>query len=68
MRIGIVTGFCGIAGLTGIPISGALLIPGTWANGFGPMILFSGFCATIGCALYIAARVKLAGWKLNIKL
>lgn len=59
--------FCGIAALTGIPISGALSIPGTWANGFGPMILFSGICAGIGCCFYVAARVKLVGWSLNIK-
>lgn len=67
LRIGLMSGFSGIAALTGIPISGALLIPGTWANGFGPMILFSGICAAIGCALYLAARVKLVGWKLNVK-
>jgi len=67
MRIGIVTGFCGIAGLTGIPISGALLIPGTWAHGFGPMILFSGIMVSIGAILYGIARVKLVGWKLRVK-
>jgi hypothetical protein len=58
---------CGIASLTGIPISGALLIPGTWAHGFGPMILFSGIMASIGAVLYGIARVKLVGWKLNVK-
>jgi len=59
--------FNGIASLTGIPISGALILPGTWSNGFGPMILFSGVMAAIGAAFYLAARVKMVGWKLNIK-
>ena len=61
------SGFNGIAALTGIPISGALLMPGKWANGFGPMILFSGVMASIGAAFYVAARVKMVGWKLNVK-
>ena len=59
--------FNGCASLTGIPISGALILPGTWSNGFGPMILFSGVMASIGASFYIAARVKMVGWKLNVK-
>jgi len=66
-RFGLLSGFNGIAALTGIPISGALLKPGTWSNGFGPMILFSGISVSIGAAFYTAARVKMVGWKLNVK-
>jgi hypothetical protein len=57
----------GIAALTGIPISGALLIPGKWSHGFGPMILFAGIVAMIGASFYTAARVMMVGWKLNVK-
>lgn len=56
-----------IAGLTGIPISGSLIIAGTWSNGFGPMILFSGIMASLGCASYVAARVIMVGWKIGVK-
>ena len=66
-RFGLLSAFNGIAALTGIPISGALLKPGTWANGFGPMILFSGISVGIGAVLYCAARIKMVGWKLNVK-
>jgi MFS family permease len=66
-RFGLMCGFNAIAALTGIPISGALQIQGTWARGFGPMILFSGLCCVIGSAFYCAARVKMVGWKLNVK-
>jgi MFS family permease len=66
-RFGLMSGFNGIASLTGIPIAGALQIQGTWSNGFGPMILFSGLCCVIGAFLYGAARVKMVGWKLNVK-
>jgi hypothetical protein len=59
--------FNGIAALTGIPISGALLIPGKWSNGFGPMILFGGIVVTIGAVFYTAARVMMVGWKVNVK-
>jgi MFS family permease len=66
-RFGLMSGFNGIAALTGIPISGALYKPGDWARGFGPMILFSGIAVTVGSAFYGAARVKMVGWKLNVK-
>ena len=66
-RFGLLSGFNGIAALTGIPISGALFKPGAWANGFGPMILFSGMSISVGAAFYAAARVKMVGWKLNVK-
>jgi hypothetical protein len=61
------SGFNGLAALTGIPISGALLKPGDWSHGFGPMILFSGIAVMIGSLLYGAARVKMVGWKPSIK-
>jgi MFS family permease len=67
LRFGLLSGFNGIAALTGIPISGALLKPGTWSNGFGPMILFSGISVAIGAGFYTAARIKMVGWKLNVK-
>jgi hypothetical protein len=67
-RLGFVLGVSSIAGLTGIPISGALQIEGSFANGFGPMILFSGTALVISAFSYAAARVLTAGWKINLKV
>jgi fucose permease len=66
-RLGLMSACNSIAALTGIPISGSLIIPGTWSNGFGPMIVFSGIMATLGAVSYIAARVMMVGWKIHIK-
>jgi len=66
-RLGLISAVASVAGLTGIPISGALKIDGTWANGFGPLILFSGMTCAISGVMYGAARVLLVGWKLNAK-
>jgi hypothetical protein len=63
----LVSAVSSIAALTGIPISGALIKPGEWSNGFGPMILFSGIAVAVGASFYLAARVKLVGWKWNVK-
>jgi MFS family permease len=65
-RFGLMAGILGIAALTGIPISGALEIEGTWSHGFGPMILFAGASSVIGGILFAVARIKMVGWKLNV--
>lgn len=67
IRLGLVLGVSSIAGLTGTPISGALQIEGLWANGFGPMILFSGAALVICGFLFAAARVLSVGWKITVK-
>jgi hypothetical protein len=56
-----------VAGLTGIPIAGSLQVPGTWANGFGPMILFSGVPLAISTTMFGLGRILMVGWKLNVK-
>jgi hypothetical protein len=56
-----------VAALTGIPIAGALIVPGKWSGGFGPAILFSGLMCALGCGFYVAARVHMVGWKVSAK-
>jgi hypothetical protein len=51
-RLGLTSAVASVAGLTGIPISGALKIDGMWANGFGPLILFSGMTCAISGVIY----------------
>ena len=68
IRLGFVLGVSSIAGLAGTPISGALQIEGSLANGFGPMILFSGTALVISGFSFAAARVLTAGWKINVKV
>ena len=65
-RTGIVFAFGSIGALTGSPIGGALI--GQDNGGFLYLQLFSGCTCLVGSALFLFARIKLAGLSLKKKI
>lgn len=55
-----------LAALTGTPIGGQLVVIDD--GKFLYAKIFSGIACGIGVAFFVASRVALAGWKLNVKV
>ena len=66
VRTGAVFAIISVAALTGSPIGGAIL--SDWNGDFLGMQIFTGVMQLAGAAFFIAARVSLKGWKLNVKV
>ena len=65
-RTGTAFGMAAFAALTGTPIAGAIV---TADNGhFLHAKIFAGVICAAGCCFFVASRVSLAGWKLNVKV
>ena len=67
-RTGTMQGTIGLAALAGIPIQGALIKPGSFNNGFGPMQIYCGVFFLASTASYAVTRMVVAKGKLWMKI
>ncbi|CZT47388.1 related to monocarboxylate transporter [Rhynchosporium secalis] len=66
VRLGMVFSICGFALLIGQPLAGALIE----ANGGGYLYaqMYSGTCMMLGVVFMVAARTRIVGWNLKVKI
>ena len=67
-RTGTMQATIGFAALAGIPIQGALIKPGSFNNGFGPMQIYCGVFFLVSAACYAVTRMVVAKGKIWTKV